>query len=187
MPAANRLIPLFSSIDHWDYRYTVSPQMATVFATGDFNAVFPITLDKIYAYSHVGNSVAEMTVLPGTSVAPKAQLRVYAGPINPLNSSQKLVPLIRVSKRIGNGVSMGEIAYETNETRAQALLSAGYKLDGVEGFLYSSQYPQPSGSVRVYRARNPSTSDNGVFPEGTIPIGYTADVNLLGYAMSTAK
>lgn len=187
MPSANRQIPLFSSLEHWDYRYTVSPQMAAAFATGDFNIAFPITFDKLLAYSHVGNSVSEMPLLPGTSVAPKAQLRVFAGPVNPLNGSQKLVPLIRVSKRVGNGVTKGEIAYDTSETRAQALLNGGYRLDGVEGFLYSPQYPQPNGTVRVYRASNPATMDNGVFPETMIPAGYTADVHLLGYAMSNGK
>lgn len=185
----NRLTPLLAFRDRNDYRYTVAPQMGTAFSTADFSAVYPTACDKMLLYpTNVGTSISELPLLPGTSVVPKAQIWVFGGSYNPKNASQPLVPIIRVSRRAvwsGSSCTAGEIAYDTNESRVQSLLNQGYKRDGVEGFLFSPQFAQPGYTVAVYRATNPTTGDNALYPSteqaAMTAAGYTSGVVLAGY------
>jgi hypothetical protein len=53
----------------------------------------------------------------------------------------------------------------------------GYKLDGIEGYLYPKTLPQPAGTVRLMRKYNPARDDHAIFPESQLSAmaaqGYT--------------
>ncbi len=188
--AKNRLTPLFAFERTGELRYTVAVQVAAAMASPEFDAVFPTALDKAMKGGiPTGVTVNEMLSLPGVGVTPKAQIWVLTGHVNPRVTGQALLPILRFS-RSAIGLTPGDFAYETSESRAQMLLNAGYRFDGVEGFVFSAQFSQPSGTVRIYRARNPANGDNAIFPESQLnamtSAGYSVDVNTLGYAYANA-
>jgi len=183
----NRQTPLFAFTRGGEYRYTVALQAAAAFAAPEFDQVFPTSLDKMLTgATPIGTAINGLSTFPGMTVVPKAQLLVYSGHINPISSAQVLVPPLLRFSRAKSGLTPGDFAFETNEVRAQSLLNAGYKRDGVEGFLFSTADARPAGTVPVYRARNAGSGDNAIFPDTQLAAmnaaGYTADQFVVGYA-----
>jgi hypothetical protein len=70
-------------------------------------------------------------------------------------------------------------------------LSVGYKIDGVEGYVYDAAYAQPAGTESLVRAYNLARDDHAVFPlreQCNMAVqGYTLDVTTLGYAYSVTN
>ena len=64
-----------------------------------------------------------------------------------------------------------------DSTGVSAFQNAGYKLDGIEGYLYPKTMTQPAGSVRLMRKYNPARDDHAIFPESQLSAmaaqGYT--------------
>ncbi len=200
---SNRLTPLFSmySSQAEDYFYTTFPQMgaAAYWSAGDVNGYW-----RNAGYSSVGPDVAGYGYFPGAGCQvspcepePGASVYVFATDRSP--NGMPLVPLYRLSFNGPNPSNPGnaynrDTTYTTEAAGIDAFSDLGYKLDGVEGYIYKKCTPEPScipaGSVRLYRRYNQQRDDFAIFPESELAAmesqGYTSNggfsfAEVLGY------
>ncbi len=188
----NRLTPLFSfySSGREDYFYTTVPQMGRAARYGTLqpqpnvpvNYAYSDTLGYgSYPYASVGNLLNIYSNFPGTPYywAVGAQVWLFTTPENPKDANVALVPLFRLSfacnhPQYSNASSPTACAanpnhtdttYSTEIAGVDAYVSVGYRLDGVEGYVYSKSAPQPAGTVRLMRKYHPGRDDHAIFPE----------------------
>ncbi|HEX4881366.1 MAG TPA: hypothetical protein VFV18_03385 [Porticoccaceae bacterium] len=113
------------------------------------------------------------------TVAPKAQVWLFTTPENPKSASIPLVPLYRLSWKCSDPASVPpticssnsnhmDVTYTADTAGFSAFQSVGYKLDGIEGYLYPKTMTQPAGTVRLMRKYNPARDDHAIFPESQI-------------------
>lgn len=197
----DRLTPLFSfySSGLENYFYTTVPQMGKAAVTGNVlpGPGFPFNL--YYPYASVGTALWSYTGFPGgASQVPRAQVWVYTTHVNPFSPYYELVPLYRMSYKCGDPAPYNPICsrnyshvdhtYTTELTGVQQYVSSGYKLDGIEGYIYpKSLSPQP-GMVRLMRKYNSYRDDHAIFPESELSYmtgqGYTqnsGNTDWIGY------
>lgn len=205
---SNRLTPLFAfySDKRWDYFYTTVPQMgaAAVLGTLAPRASGPASgMD----YNSAGSTITGYPYYPGTSYpspcvkCASAQVWLFTTPLNPKNSAIPLVPLYRLSWKCGDPSSTPppasicvsrpyhiDTVYTADAAGVVAYQDSGYKLDGIEGYIYPKNVsPQPAGTVRLMRKYNPARDDHAIFPETLLGAmqaqGYTQDSgsDWLGY------
>jgi serine protease len=205
-----RLTPLFSfySEGRKDSFYTIVPQMARAAIGGTLK---PKQTALAYNSSY-GNTVSGYTafpdpippqVVPGGSPTvdhrPRAEVFVFTTPTNPKNASVPLVPLYRLSWKCGDPTTSGQpnicadnpshidVTYTADPNGVTTFESVGYKLDGIEGYIYPKTIPQPTGTVRLMRKYNAARDDHAIFPEsklaGMQALGYTTDAgsDWIGY------
>ncbi|MGB5146109.1 MAG: hypothetical protein WBN86_03170 [Porticoccaceae bacterium] len=60
------------------------------------------------------------------------------------------------------------VTYTADTAGVSAYQSVGYKLDGIEGYLYPETMSQPAGTVRLMRKYNPARDDHAIFPESQL-------------------
>ena len=188
----NKLAPLFSmySAGRLDYFYTSVPQMAAAAAWG---TLLPVNNTQGSQYDSVGTAITNYALFPGVLPAwstryPKAQVWLFTTPENPKSASIALVPLYRLSWKCGDPTSAPpticgsnpnhmDVTYTADTAGVSAFQSAGYKLDGIEGYLYPKTMTQPVGTVRLMRKYNPARDDHAIFPESQLSAmaaqGYT--------------
>ncbi|GMU46483.1 MAG: hypothetical protein AMXMBFR26_12650 [Porticoccaceae bacterium] len=188
----NKLAPLFSmySSGRLDYFYTTVPQMAAAAAWGTLR---PVNTTQGSAYVSVGAAITNYAIFPGVTPAmstavPKAQVWLFTTPENPKSPSIPLVPLYRLSWKCGDATPVPpaicssnsnhmDVTYTADTAGVSAFQSAGYKLDGIEGYLYPKAMTQPAGTVRLMRKYNPARDDHAIFPESQLSAmaaqGYT--------------
>ena len=58
-----------------------------------------------------------------------------------------------------------DTTYTTEQAGIDAFVGVGYKLDGIEGFVYPKTVAQPAGTVRLMRKYSISRDDHAIFPE----------------------
>ena len=58
-----------------------------------------------------------------------------------------------------------DTTYSTDQAGINAFVGVGYKLDGIEGFIYPKTIAQPAGTVRLMRKYAVSRDDHAIFPE----------------------
>ncbi len=174
----NRLTPLFSfySTDAEDSFYTTVPQMATAAVKG---TVLPQPASSVNYLPNYGSSTPYYTSFPdfgglqpgpAISPTPQAESYIFTTKTNPLNASQALAPLYRMSYQGANGnngLNMDHF-YTTDQALLTAAGNAGYTLDGTEGYIFSNAYPKPAGTVGLYSRYNPTRDDHAIFPEGRL-------------------
>lgn len=189
----NHLTPLFSlySSGRLDYFYTSVPQMGATAECGFLRPKAGGTTTQNF-YTSVGTAIAGYNFFPSASgpacsgSAAKAQVWVFT---TPTIASTSLVPLYRMSWKCGDPSPSppavcstnpvhADITYTTDSAGISAFQTAGYKLDGIEGYIYpGTTTPQPPGTVRLMRKYNPARDDNAIFPEtalnSMIAEGYT--------------
>lgn len=198
----NRLTPLFSlySVSRQDYFYTTVPQMANAAIWGtlkpantpDFNSRYlPQKGNSITGYSSFGRTYnASITI-------PVAAVWVFSTNQNPKSANVPLVPLYRLSWKCGDSLPQPSVCvsspnamdttYTTDLAGVTSYEGIGFKLDGIEGYIYPKNLPQPAGTVRLMRKYNPTRDDHAIFPESQLSImaaeGYTLDSgsDWLGY------
>jgi serine protease len=169
----NRLTPLFSlySATATDSLYTTAPQMATA-------AIF----DPEVAYATTGPPVpmypsfpgAQCVVSPCLPATPGASVYIFTTENAPYAGAPPLVPLYRLSFRgtFNGNVHHRDTTYTTTSAGLAAFEGVGYKLDGIEGYIYSACTPEPqcipNGAVRLYRLYNPNLDDWAIFPESEL-------------------
>ena len=196
---AQRLIPLLSmySSSAQNHFYTSVPQMATA---AYFGTLRPRVTPTTYAF--IGTQPSGFGSVPDgsiTGIYTGAQAYIINTYVNPI-AANPLVPLIRLSYKCGDPVPTPNAACTANANHVDHALStntnneitgsggfiyAGYKIDGVEGYIYDAAAAQPVGTERLLRAYNPTLDDHAVFPLreqcNMAAQGYTLDVTNLGY------
>ena len=197
---ANRLTPLFAmwSAPRSDYFYTTVPQMA---ASAWDSRLPPVNVGDTGYVPSIGNYIMGYSSFPndsGATATPTAGAWIFTTRLNPLDSNTLLVPLYRLSWKCGdytptppavcssNGNHM-DTTYTTDQAGINAFVGVGYKLDGIEGFIYPKTIAQPAGAVRLMRKYAVSRDDHAIFPEGEyftyVTQGYTENSgsDWLGY------
>ena len=123
---------------------------------------------------------------------------MFRDPNVPVTPGIALLPLIRLSYKCGDPVPTPNAACDSNPNHVDHLLgtnvnnevasfvTAGYKIDGIEGYVYDAAYAQRAGTEPLLRAYNPARDDHAVFPlreqSNMAAQGYTLDLTALGYA-----
>lgn len=197
---SNRLTPLFAfySASRTDYFYTSVPQMAAAAVSGTL-APRASGSPSTMSYGAVGTAVNGYPSFPGVSGSALAQVWVFTTPVNPRNAADPLWPLYRLSWKCGDPTPTPptaicasfpkhiDVVYTADPAGVSAYQSTGYKLDGIEGYVYSKNSRQPAGTVRLMRKYNPARDDHAIFPETLLGAmqaqGYTQDSgsDWLGY------
>lgn len=198
----NRLAPLFSmySYGRLDYFYTSVPQMGAAASWGSLRPVNTASLDSRYYTAGSGAGINGYTNFPGgyPSTFPSAEVWLFTTPENPKSTSIPLTPLYRLSWKCGDYTPSPpavctstpnhvDTTYTADPTGVAAYQSAGYKLDGIEGYIYPKTITQPLGTVRLMRKYNPQRDDHAIFPETALSAmtaqGYTQNSgsDWLGY------
>lgn len=190
LAGTNRLTPLFSLYDaFWrDYFYTTVPQQAAAAMDTSLYPGFPKNL-----YVPVGTPIDAYPAFPGVSpfgpfgsprdIKARAQAWVFTTPQNPAKPDALLTPLYRLSL-VGNRLDHTLAAGAADRDYFIAL---GYKLDGIEGYIYPLSEPQPAGTVQLYRRKHPTYLDHAVFTDAELSAmtaaGYTQISNgeIIGY------
>ncbi len=195
----NRLTPLFAfySSDRIDYFYTSVPQMA---AAAQWGSLEPKSCEQFPcdgAYETVGNTVNAYPTFPDHRQwqgDPRAQVWVFTTPQNPKSASVPLVPLYRFSWKCGDPTPVPPAVCSSHPNHSDTVYSAdpvngiayfeglGYKLDGVEGYLYPKSLAQPAGTLRLMRKYNPERDDHAIFPETEAAAMWAA-----GYTVNTGN
>ncbi|MDA8521732.1 S8 family serine peptidase [Acidovorax sp. NCPPB 4044] len=207
----------FYSAERVDSFYTTVPQMASAALTGtleprqhcplsaaqcDLETTFK-SYDSAYGagITDWGNSYGPYTKFPGagngSTKAPQAEVWVFTTPTNPKSAAIPLAPLVRMSwicpSAQANTVCQStnghhtDTTYTTDDDGIAAYTGVGYKVDGIEGYIYPKSLPQPTGTVRLMRKYNPTKDDHAIFPETKAGymagLGYTVDsgAEWLGY------
>jgi hypothetical protein len=192
----NRLTPLFSlySFSGKDYFYTTKPQMAMAAMYG---AMQPQPVGgQVNWYSMNATTTPGYNSFPKPGFwwteTPKANVYIFTTHNDPTRSGKQIVPLYRLSQALPTGVTNllnVDHAYATDQAEIDAYKALGYQLDGIEGYIYSrNEYPQPEGTVKLYRKFNQSNYDVAIFPESMLSSmaskGYTSNSGYewIGYA-----
>lgn len=198
----NRLTPLFAfySAGRLDYFYTTVPQMASTAITG---LLQPGVGTSPPGYTTIGVGVGGYSSFPGIAATldrtPRAQVWIFTTPANPKSSAIPLEPLYRLSWKCGDpgnspvcasNPNHTDFVYTADQTGVSTLSSWGYKLDGIEGYIYPKTISQPPGTVRLMRKYNSARDDHAIFPETELAKmqaeGYTTNSgsDWLGYVYS---
>lgn len=181
----NRLTPLFqlySSVAE-DSVYTTFPQMATGFqwSSSDYRSPSGPQVSGYGPYFPGGKTCS---VTPCDRYA-RASVFLFTTD-RPPSATVPLVPLYRMSFE---GTSPGgssnpdnrDHTYTTEAAGIEAYADLGYRLDGIEGYIFKRCSPEPScipaGAVRLYRRYNAARDDHAIFPESELAAmvadGYT--------------
>ncbi len=178
---ANRLTPLFSfySSDRYDHVYTAVPQMGTAAILG---TLLPTSYTgNQYGYASIGPLSPGYAAFPGVPLSgcefsppcdplyPRAMLSVFTTFRNPNGPSPDLVALYRYSYACPNSVptycgNHEHVSHVYSADPSEGWTSAGYKLDGVEGYIFPKTMSQPPGTVKLCRRYYPAHDDYILFP-----------------------
>ncbi|MBK6982795.1 MAG: S8 family serine peptidase [Betaproteobacteria bacterium] len=194
--SANRLTPLFALYGPYtrNYFYTTAPQMGSAAVIGTMP---PYVSTAFNWYSALGTSVPEISVFPRTAAGAR-RVMGFHHPHEPGQPNVELRPLLRLSFKCGDPLPPGATSvcasypyhvdhfYSTDYNEAQIYVSAaGYKIDGIEGYVYPYGYAQPANTEALIRAYNPAVDDHAIFPQSLqasmASQGYTVNVTTLGY------
>lgn len=189
----NRLTPLFSmySSGREDHLYTTVPQMGAIYNQ-------EVSENTPLFYLNEGTDIATYGYFPDAECSeapcfpePGASVYVFTSD-RPVNGNI-VVPLYRMSYEGENppgctgsppvcNESNYDHAYTTNKSDGadiEAFKAVGYRIDGIEGYIYPNTISQPPHTVRLYRKYNPTKDDHAIFPESQlsdmIAAGYTDD------------
>jgi subtilisin family serine protease len=197
----NRLTPLFSmySGERLDYFYTTVPQMGAAASWGSLQPVNTPSESSRYVPAG-GAGINNYSSFPGgyPFTSPLAEVWLFTTPENPKSTSVSLVPLYRLSWKCGDYTPSPPVVCSSNPQHVDTTYTAdpngeaiyrswGYRLDGIEGYLYPKTVTQPTGTVWLMRKYNPARDDHAIFPETALSAmtaqGYTENSgsDWLGY------
>lgn len=197
----SKLTPLFSfySTQRSDAFYTTVPQMATAALRGTLMPRGPGSTPYATAFGTAINGYAGFPDPALSNVAALAEVWVFTTHENPKDSTQPLEPLYRLSWKCGDATAYPPALCASNPAHVDTLLvnqsevswfvsTLGYKVDGIEGYVYPKSLPQPPGTVHLLRMYNPARDDHAHYPlsayQKMLSQGYNAytnGTNWLGY------
>lgn len=199
LASTNRLTPLFAftSSTLANNFYTTWPQMAVAASYGDLLPQNP-PIGQLYLYTSeqiASSPIDEYLSFPSGVDQPRAMVWIFTTHVNPLGGAE-LVPLYRLSWKCGDYTPDPPPICNTNPRHVShvyvvpqeinAYQGAGYKVDGIEGYVYSREFPQPPGTEALYRQYHPGLDAYVLFPESLRAyfegLGYTEQTPILGYA-----
>lgn len=170
----NRLTPLFGlySFVAESHLYTSAPQMASAALKDP---------EMFFVTNGQGPPVGNYPFFPGARCMlgpcfenPNAAVYLFTTPKPPFPRAAPLVPLYRMSFEgpwLDNPQNRS-FFYTTEIAGVESLRTEGYRLDGIEGYLYPRCTPEPSciptGAVRLYRLYNSDRDDWAIFPESEL-------------------
>jgi hypothetical protein len=196
----SRITPLFvahSPAGNADYFYTVSPQMLTAaYVAKLWPTASNGSSKQYYSYPADGNYVTGFDYPPSGGFSPKqpitldnyrarARLKVFTTPKDA--SGVALIPLYRFSVTDAAQPTLVRHFMAAGDSDA-ATVTADWKLDAVEGYVYPPNISQPAGTTKVLRRVSPTTLAYVIFPEADLATwtaaGYTAihNIGVIGYA-----
>jgi serine protease len=207
---STRLIPLFSafSANRHDYFYSAVPQQLTAAYMGTLQPIGSSptntggTAVAADYYDPIGVTIAGYDRYPNLQpwdIAPTAEVWLFGSPENPKSAIDALVPVYRMSfacnhqlyvatqpaKCASNPKHIDTVLVEASNSLVTSFQNVGYRLDGLEGYVYSKLKAQPPGTVRLLRRYNPTQDDHAIYPETKDFIyqgqGYTSGTGWLGY------
>ncbi|MCP4674418.1 MAG: S8 family serine peptidase, partial [Deltaproteobacteria bacterium] len=205
----NRLTPFFSFFGRSsDPTNPANLPADTWFYTTVPTVASGLLLDYEDPFETAGpNEVSEYRAFPTfqpcdepCDTAPKASIFVFTTSRVPFAGAPELVPLYRLRYDPDilrdcdinvDKVPERDFAYATSVDEVLDFNTAGYYLDGIEGFIFKScegqpGCTQPPDTLKVYRAYNPTRIDYAIFPEDELPgmqaDGYTSGITVIGYA-----
>lgn len=170
----NRLTPLFvlESIPAQAHLETTVPQRASAAIHHQ---------DAFYESSPAAPHVIGYDLFPGAGCqigpcfrTPVAWIYLFATDREPFAGSPELVPLYRLSydEAFGGNPTNQSFAYTTEEAGVEVFADIGYRLDGIEGYLFRRCTPEPScipeGATRLFRMYHPTRDDYVVIPESQV-------------------
>lgn len=192
-----RLTPMFSfySPGRTDSFYTTSPQMASVALAGTLLPMAPTGTDRSYGTQY-GTTITGYQAFPGGVAAapltatPRAEFWLFTTHVNPKSSTAELQPLYRMSwvcsdatpyppSLCGYMPAHGDTTYVL-EAEIAYHEWLGYRVDGIEGYVYPKTMAQPAGTDYLIRLYNPARDDHAIFPYSKLDAMYNA-----GYTMTT--
>ena len=201
-----RLTPLYSyfSSTRKDSFYTTKPQMARAATWGTMLPKVAGTAQASNKYDQTyGNQTSgpQLPISTYFEIGPvpdmsKAEVWVFTTNQNPKNAAAPLTPVIRMSWRCGDTLPNPSVCTTfpshvdtvlVNQSEVSGYYAIGYRVDGIEGYLYPSTAAQPAGTVRLLKRYNPTLDDHAVFPETALSTmtaqGYTtvSGLDWLGY------
>jgi hypothetical protein len=196
----NRLTPLFElySSEGEDYLFTSSPQAAMSALYHSLPPQPAAGSIKWWTTQGVGETVPGYEKFPAGDYAwwwdkPKASFYVFTTHRHPTDENGELIPLYRLSINAPTSSNVYNVdhAYVTQQVQLDAAESAGYDLDGIEGYIYPAgeNHNQPPGTVGLYSRYNPSRDDHVLVPEPYLSTmtsrGYTVNspdnIDVMGY------
>lgn len=200
-----RLTPMFSlySPGRADSFYTTSPQMASAALAGTLPPMAPTGTDRSYGTQY-GTSIASYPSFPGgfavapLTATPRAEFWLFTTHVNPKSSTVELQPLYRMSWVCGDATPYppAVCGYTPAHGDTTYVLEAeiayhewlGYRVDGIEGYVYPKTMAQPAGTDYLIRLYNPTRDDHAIFPysklSAMLSAGYnvtTNGINFLGW------
>jgi serine protease len=176
----NRLTPLFSlySSVAEDYLYTTVPQVAAAAINDTGRRKYssktnPTAMTAASPYvsrardQAVGRGYASFP--GGGAQVPRAAAYIFTGDLNPLTGTKTLVPLYRLSyvADFGSNPNHRDHTYTTDAAGISAYQAVGYKLDGIEGYIYAKT-ESVAGTMKLLRRYNPVRDDIAIFPESQL-------------------
>lgn len=186
----SRLTPLFhlNNPARGNSLLTSSPQAAINALMGES---YPQdTYSWVNSYRPEGQLINRYGKFAGidTDIPPKANLWVFTTSKNPY-SSDGLVPLYRMT---GTCQEVSELScaenpnnidstYAISDLEKGILLSKGYHLEGIEGYIFPIMQPRPINSELVIRGYNSTIEDHNIFPESI-----SAEMSAKGYSWSNS-
>ena len=184
----NRLTPLFSlySSGAEDYLYTTVPQMASAAINDTGRRKYSSTTNPTalaaatpYVSRATDPAVAGYIAYPsGAEQVPRAAVFVFTSPDFVTDRQNRLVPLYRLSYVADSATNPDnrDHTYTTDAAGIAAYQSVGYKLDGIEGYIYNKA-ATVAGTVKLLRRYNPARDDHAIFPASQLAAmlaeGYT--------------
>jgi serine protease len=75
-----------------------------------------------------------------------------------------------------------DTTYTTDQAGINSFASVGYRVDGIEGYIYPKTITQPTGTVRLMRKYNAARDDHAIFPESLL-MQYTNE----GYTLNSGS
>ncbi len=194
-----RLTPLFilTSGSSGNYLQTTVPQMAASSIQGYLLPRATVGVTQYYSDITTGTLVANFIGYGGEPIPrPKppqptvdvraiANMRIFTTPRDA--SGVVLVPLFRMS--YADTSASGSLARHylaAGNAERNALSTAIWFLDGIEGYIYPSNIAQPPGTIRVVRGHDAANLRWTVYPESQTAAwqarGYTSGTTFIGYA-----
>jgi serine protease len=183
----NRLTPLFSlySAGAGDYLYTTVPQMASAAINDSGRRKYSSATDPtaLAGATPYGSRAADPVVAgygafpSGNGQVPRAAVFLFSNPSSAADRLE-LVPLYRLSYVADSATNPNnrDHTYTTDAAGIAAYQSVGYKLDGIEGYIFAKT-AEAKGTVKLLRRYNPVRDDHAIFPESQLAAmqaeGYT--------------